>query len=173
MVKFQHIYLENYVNSVCKITQDTILIGLNSGKILYSKIYLNNNLYCLETINSFYAHLKPINIIEMHLDLIITSGLDNYVYIRKKYDFEVLSCIKIDKNYYIKLIKINSYFCEFKLLKDDKSTIKSFQKVFMVTLKLIYQLKLIEIAFLKQLSELPKTFNLKYQIFYYYIIQEK
>ena len=108
MVKFQHIYLENYVNSVCKLTEETILIGLNSGKILYSKIYLNNNLYCLETINSFYAHLKPINIIEMHLDLIITSGLDNYVYIRKKYDFEVLSCIKIDKNYYIKLIKISN-----------------------------------------------------------------
>ena len=108
MVKFQHIYLENYVNSICKITDEIILIGLNSGKILYSKIYLNNNLYCLETINSFYAHLKPINIIEMHLDLIITSGLDNYVYIRKKYDFEVLSCIKIDKNYYIKLIKISN-----------------------------------------------------------------
>jgi hypothetical protein len=66
MVKFQHIYLENYVNSICKITDEIILIGLNSGKILYSKIYLNNNLYCLETINSFYAHLKPINIIEMH-----------------------------------------------------------------------------------------------------------
>ena len=106
--KFQRIYLEDYVNSLCKITEETILIGLNSGKILYSKIYLNNNSYCLETINSFYAHLKPINIIELHLDLIITSGLDNYVYIRKKYDFEVLSCIKIDINNYIKLIKISN-----------------------------------------------------------------
>ena len=42
------------------------------------------------------------------MDLIITNGLDNYVYIRKKYDFEVLSCIKIDINNYIKLIKISN-----------------------------------------------------------------
>ena len=68
------------------------------------------------------------------------------------------------KNYIIKLIKKNSFFCDINLLKDNKAIKKTFQRVFIHPLKLIYQLEVIEIAFLKQLDELPQTLNLKFPI---------
>ena len=68
------------------------------------------------------------------------------------------------KNYIVKLIKKNSFFCDINLLKDNKAIKKTFQRVFIHPLKLIYQLEVIEIAFLKQLDELPQTLNLKFPI---------
>ena len=68
------------------------------------------------------------------------------------------------KNYIVKLIKKNSFFCDINLLKDNKAIKKTFQGVFIHPLKLIYQLEVIEIAFLKQLDELPQTLNLKFPI---------
>ena len=57
-----------------------------------------------------------INVIEIsyNLKIIITSGDDNYIYIRKLYDFELLTVIKINNNYSIKTIKItkmNLIYC--------------------------------------------------------------
>ena len=68
------------------------------------------------------------------------------------------------KNYIVKLIKKNSFFCDINLLKDNKAIKKTFQRVFIHPIKLIYQLEVIEIAFLKQLDELPQTLNLKFPI---------
>ena len=68
------------------------------------------------------------------------------------------------KNYIVKIIKKNSFFCDINLLKDNKAIKKTFQRVFIHPIKLIYQLEVIEIAFLKQLDELPQTLNLKFPI---------
>ena len=68
------------------------------------------------------------------------------------------------KNYIVKISKKNSFFCDINLLKDNKAIKKTFQRVFIHPIKLIYQLEVIEIAFLKQLDELPQTLNLKFPI---------
>ena len=55
------------------------------------------------------AHFYPIEIIEINtrLNIIITSDSDNIILIRKLYDFELLTEIKINNDYEIKLIKIS------------------------------------------------------------------
>ena len=57
------------------------------------------------------AHYGQINAIEIdkRLGLVITSGSDNYIFIRKLYDFELLLPIKIKKKYRVLMMKISSY----------------------------------------------------------------
>ena len=55
------------------------------------------------------AHKGSINVIEVdfRLGIIITCGEDNYIQIRKLYDFELLTPIKIKDKYIINLAKIS------------------------------------------------------------------
>ena len=57
------------------------------------------------------AHNGKINIIEIdkRLGIVITSGDDNYIFIRKLYDFELLLPIQIKMKYSILMTKISSY----------------------------------------------------------------
>ena len=83
-----------------------ILTGLKNGKLeKYS--YENKE---LKYIDSIMAHFSPIEIIEINtkLNIIITCDSDNIILIRKLYDFELLTEIKIPNDYEIKLIKISS-----------------------------------------------------------------
>ena len=72
---------------------------------LYTKYNIEKN----KIENKIQAHENMINVIEINyiLKIIITSGDDNYIYIRKLYDFELLTFIKIHNNYSIKTIKMN------------------------------------------------------------------
>ena len=55
------------------------------------------------------AHNGKINVIEINkkLGIIITSGDDNYILIRKLYDFELLTPIKIKKKFIITMVKVS------------------------------------------------------------------
>ena len=55
------------------------------------------------------GHNGSINVIEIELRLgiIITGGEDNYIYIRKLYDFELLTPIKIKNKYIITMAKLS------------------------------------------------------------------
>ena len=101
------ILCEDYVNSIMVSgKKKLILIGLKNGKLeKYS--YENEK---LKYIDSILAHFNPIEIIEINtrLNIIITSDSDNIILIRKLYDFELLTEIKIPNDYEIKLIKISS-----------------------------------------------------------------
>jgi hypothetical protein len=101
------ILCEDYVNSIMVSgKKKLILIGLKNGKLeKYS--YENQK---LKYIDSILAHFNPIEIIEINtrLNIIITSDSDNIILIRKLYDFELLTEIKIPNDYEIKLIKISS-----------------------------------------------------------------
>ena len=55
------------------------------------------------------AHNGKINVIEINkkLGIIITCGDDNYILIRKLYDFELLSPIKIKPKYIITMARVS------------------------------------------------------------------
>ena len=110
---------QDLVTSCCTISEDTFLLGLKSGKLIKGKVieYFNNDenpdLDEIE-INIKYekiiqAHKGSINVIEVdhRLGLIITGGDDNYVYIRKLYDLELLTPIKIKDKFIITMVKIS------------------------------------------------------------------
>ena len=116
---------EDYVCSCCTISFCQFLIGLKNGKLIQFYIEKqekhekqeNNNVKSKENTELFQikmekyiqAHKGKINLIEINkrLGLIITGGDDNYILIRKLYDFELLSPIKIKKKYIITMAKIS------------------------------------------------------------------
>ena len=109
---------EDFVSSCCTISEDEFLIGLRNGKLIKGKIFAINNYKSngLEDIEIdityekyIQAHKGSINVIEIdkRLGVIITGGDDNYIYIRKLYDFEMLTPIKIKDKYIITMAKIS------------------------------------------------------------------
>ena len=97
---------EDFVTSCRVISPYQFLIGLKNGKLIQCSI--NKNLKIEKYIQ---CHHGKINIIEIYkrLGLIITSGDDNYIFIRKLYDFELLTPIKIKDIYIITYVKISSF----------------------------------------------------------------
>ena len=114
---------EDFVSSCSCISSNSFVIGLNNGKLICFKIISSNYKYnaknlitSIENINIrreryIQAHQGKINIIEIdkRLGIIITAGDDNYIFIRKLYDLELLLPIKIKKKYSILMVKISSY----------------------------------------------------------------
>ena len=110
---------EDLVTSCCTISEDTFLLGLKNGKLIKGKVieYFNNNEKAdLDEIEIkikyekiIQTHKGSINFIEVdhRLGLIITGGDDNYVYIRKLYDLELLTPIKIKDKFIITMAKIS------------------------------------------------------------------
>ena len=120
-----YIIMEDFVRAVCKITDTTFVIGLNSGKLIEHKLTLNNN-NSVKPITPtpercIQAHLASISIIEYipRLNVIITVGDDNYIYIRKYFDFELLSVIKVNSNYKVLSVKVSIVNCLYVLVYDQ------------------------------------------------------
>ena len=97
---------EDYVTSCCSISFCQFLIGLKNGKLIQCFFDKNKKIKIERYIR---CHHGKINVIEVNkkLGLIITSGDDNYILIRKWYDFELLSPIKIKEKYAITLVKVS------------------------------------------------------------------
>ena len=105
------------------ISSNSFVIGLFNGKLIFFKIISSNYNYnaknMIQSIENIkikrekyiQAHQGKINVIEIdkRLGIIITAGDDNYVFIRKLYDLELLIPIKIKKKYVILMLKISSY----------------------------------------------------------------
>ena len=114
---------EDFVTACCCVSNNAFIIGLNNGKLIYYIIKENSisnisisgieQKYNIQLEKKMYiqAHYGQINAIEIdkRLGLVITSGSDNYIFIRKLYDFELLLPIKIKKKYRVLMMKISSY----------------------------------------------------------------
>ena len=115
-------FCEDFVTSCCCISNISFIIGLKNGKLIYYKIenpLKNDTKNTIESVESIklkeeryiQGHHGSINFIEMNkrLGVIITAGDDNFIFIKKIYDFELLLPIKIDIKYKILMVKISDF----------------------------------------------------------------
>ena len=114
---------EDFVTSCCCISNNSFIIGLNNGKLINyiikeNDIIINNKKKVevkkeikIEKQIYIQGHCGKINSIEIdkRLGIVITSGDDNYILIRKIYDFELLLPIKIKSKYKILMTKISPF----------------------------------------------------------------
>ena len=101
---------EDFVTSCCTLDNNKFLIGLKNGKLIQWCYYKdNNNIDKIKFDRQIQAHSNSINVIEVNsrLGIIITAGEDNYVFIRKLYDFELITPIKIKSKYIITMAKVS------------------------------------------------------------------
>ena len=108
---------EDFVSSCCTISYNKFIIGLKNGKLLQFTIEKDEELNKSKKDNNIRikfdkeikAHKGEINMIEIdkRLGVIMTAGSDNFLYIRKIYDFELLIPIKLKEKYIITLAKIS------------------------------------------------------------------
>ena len=114
---------EDFVTVCCCLSSNAFIVGLNNGKLIY---YILNEKEILNSIDKkkkeikreikiqkkmyIQGHKGKINTIEIdkRLGIVITSGDDNYIFMRKLYDFELLLPINIKSKFKILLVKISS-----------------------------------------------------------------
>ena len=125
---------EDFVSSCCTISSNEFLIGLDNGKLIRWNLVEQNNKIKLKFDKNIQAHKGRINVIEIdkRLGLIITCGNDNYVQIRKLYNFELLTPIKINKKYIITMAKV-SHINFLYIMCYDKKKRNSFIFVYTLT----------------------------------------
>ena len=120
---------EDFVSACCCTSSNSFVIGLKNGKLISYKLKIkkinipdtsnkkrkNSNIQ-EEILNIrkdkyIQGHSGKINTIDVdkRLGVIITSGDDNYVYIRKLYDFELLTPIKLKNKYKVLMTKTSSF----------------------------------------------------------------
>jgi hypothetical protein len=100
---------EDFVSCCCTVNPNKFLIGLKNGKLIQGSIYKEENDIKNKFDKQIQAHTKAINVIEINkrLGIIITAGEDNYVFIRKLYDLELITPIKIKTKYIITMAKVS------------------------------------------------------------------
>ena len=105
----QRVLTESYITTIVKTNDTTFITGHFNGKIIVWNT-LNN---CIEpkAIRSVMAHKKAVNsIVYNHmLGLLISSGNDQVIYIRKFFDFEILGCIEIGNSFIYEMKIRNNY----------------------------------------------------------------
>ena len=102
----------------CKAFSDkSFIIGLRNGKLIKALLNESNNstekkLYKKCDIifeNYIIGHFGSINVLEINKKngIVITGGDDNKIFIRKLYDFELLTSINIKEKFIITMIKVS------------------------------------------------------------------
>ena len=102
---------EDFVSSCCTISSNQFLTGLDNGKLIrWNIIKEDKDKIEISFDKNIQAHRGRINVIEIdqRMGLIITSGKDNLVQIRKLYNLELLTPITIKKKYVITMAKVES-----------------------------------------------------------------
>ena len=126
VIKEKKIICEDYVNAIREISNNSFIIGLKNGKIIEYEIKDN---YKIEIKKYIFSHLSSIKIIEIDnsqfsLNIIITAT-NKEIFVRKLYDFELLTVINIETNYKIQMIKLSPLKLIYVMCKgnDNKSYI--------------------------------------------------
>ncbi|MCQ2815963.1 MAG: PH and BEACH domain-containing protein [archaeon] len=118
------IFFDSFVNTICKINERQFLVGLNNGLLIeyHLKENIKKDKFILTRKRSVFAHKKAISIIEIveKLGVIITAGEDGYIYIRKIFDFELLTVIKLKPNLKCQKIKVSNNNLLYALFLDEK-----------------------------------------------------
>ena len=100
---FYSIATESQVTCIKNLTGEKIFFtGHRNGKILKWKFTLENNqIKKIKNINSIIAHKKFVKLIETNnkLNVIVSSSDDGVIFIRKLFDYELLTVIKYNKIY--------------------------------------------------------------------------
>ena len=112
--KYFSVICEDFVCSVCTLDHNKFLVGLKNGKLIQcslSKKNLEGDGYQLNVKfdKQIQAHKKAINVIEVdyRLGIIITAGEDHYLFIRKIYDLELITPIKIKSKFLITMARVS------------------------------------------------------------------
>ena len=113
---------EDFVMCCKTITYNSFIIGLKNGKLIKAFIHEtkpqiikgkskenSNTIYQITFDNYIQGHKGSINMIEIYkkYGIIITGGDDKKLYIRKLYDFELLTCIQLKSKFVIVMAKIS------------------------------------------------------------------
>ena len=111
--KIYSIYVESQIRSMKhSLNNQTIFTGHENGKIIKWKYQINNDNNQIDITKeiSIRGHESPVKMVEINekYECIISVDDDEIILIRKIYDFELLSCIKLNK-YKKKVIDINIY----------------------------------------------------------------
>ena len=117
------IKINSFISTLYKINENTFISGHLNGRIMEWEI--NNNLD-LTIKRDIFAHndtmICAINYINKH-NIIATSAEDGNIYIRKYYNFELLTIIKLNKNEYANDILFSNYDMYY-ILKFNKNNMK-------------------------------------------------
>ena len=134
--KYKFYIMEDFVRSICKTSEHVFLIGLNNGRLLEYEIqykhndttFMSHECKCKRFI---YAHSSSICVIEYipRLNIIITVGDDNYIYIRKYFDFELLSYISLDSKYKVLSLKVSDVNCVYVLVYDKTQSVNKMKVI--------------------------------------------
>ena len=111
---------EDFVMCCKAIDYNSFIIGLRNGKLIKALIHEfnydndKNKKKLISTYDIIFekyvtGHSGSINLIEIDkkLNIVITAGDDNKLFIRKLYDFEILTCIKVKSKYIITMAKVS------------------------------------------------------------------
>ena len=107
------IICEDFVTSCCTLNYNKFLIGLKNGKLIQwsieNELNSENPKFKIKLDKQIQAHYKSVTVIEIdtRLGIIITAGEDNYIFIRKIYDLELITPIKIKSKYIITMAKVS------------------------------------------------------------------
>ena len=130
ITKDYSIYTEDFVNAIEIENNNLILIGLRNGKLIEYSVEMQNSIPVFREKRFVLAHEGKIRVIEYskRLNIIITAGDDNMIYIRKAYNFELLTTIKVERGFKIvncKLSELNFLyvFCCNYASKEQKNVI--------------------------------------------------
>jgi WD40 repeat protein len=117
------IKIESFISTLYKINENNFISGHLNGRIMEWEI--NNNLQ-LTIKRDIFAHndtmICAINYINKH-NILATSAEDGNIYIRKYYNFELLTIIKLSKNEYANEILLSNYDMYY-ILKFNKNNMK-------------------------------------------------
>jgi WD40 repeat protein len=128
--------MESIVTCIEKSRENNFFTGLQNGKILEFKLTnfeqlqnnnssgnINLNELKIDLLRSYLGHKDKVNGIYYSelLGLIITSGADRKIYIRKYYDLTLLTMINIENKFCIN-IKINHYYLYILLYDEIKKS---------------------------------------------------
>lgn len=107
----RNVLCEDFVSSLSPYRETIFFSGLKNGKLQKWAFDIQEKKCIL--VDSIVAHKAQITAIEINNrhNIIATASLDNHIYIRKAYDFELLVSIKIKKKYIISYIKFSYYNC--------------------------------------------------------------
>jgi len=126
------IYTSSRVTCIRNIPNTSIFFtGHQNGKIIKWEYSMSNkdskkgNLITVQKISSIYAHETYVKLIEINakFEYIISTAADGLVFIRKLYDFELLSYIKIKNNHEITDINLHNQIIIISVFKIKKSKI--------------------------------------------------
>ena len=105
------IFFDTFVSSISKISESQFLLGLYNGILIEYELFENEKTgeSVLTRKRNIFAHKKAITVIEVFqkLGIIVTAGDDGFIYIRKLYDFEILTVIKLKPFLKCQKIKIS------------------------------------------------------------------